>query len=78
MANKNFNELLSNLNGSDFKLVVTTIGASQNPYLYSKSLDVVIGEHEYENEGKWIISKDGYVLGVFQTNEEVSNFIKHI
>jgi hypothetical protein len=78
MATKQLELLLlrsNNFNNSDFKLVNTIIGASQNPYLYSKSLDVVIGENEYQNEGKWIISKDGDVLGVFQNDREVINFI---
>lgn len=78
MATVKLNELLNNLNGTDFELVNTIIGASQNPYLYSKSLDIVIGEDVFVNENDWIISKDGYVLGVFQTNEEVSNFINNL
>lgn len=78
MATVKLNELFNNLNGTDFKLVNTIIGASQNPYLYSKSLDIVIGENEYQNEGKWIISKDGECLGVFQNDKEVSNFINNL
>lgn len=68
----------NNFNNSDFKLVNTIIGASQNPYLYSESLDIVIGENEFSDEGKWIISKDGSVLGVFQNDREVINFISNL
>lgn len=62
----------NNFNNSDFKLV------NQNPYLYSKSLDIKIGEHWYSEEGKWIISKNGDVLGVFQNDREAINFISNI
>ena len=76
---KQLNELLSNLNGTDFEIQYFGVDEKpNNSELYSNSLDIVIGENYYPEEGKWIISKDGEFLGVFQTNEEVSNFINNL
>jgi len=76
---KQLNELLSNLNGTDFQIEYFGVDVKpNNSELYSNSLDIVIGENYYPEEGKWIISKDGEFLGVFQTNEEVSNFINNL
>ena len=73
------NELLSNLNGTDFEIQYFGVDESPNNCeLYSYSLDMVIGENYYPEEGKWIIVKDSECLGVFQTNEEVSNFINKL
>lgn len=79
MATVKLNELLNNLNETDFQINYFGVDVKpNNSYLYSKSLDIVIGEDVFVNENDWIISKDGDVLGVFQTNEEVSNFINNL
>jgi hypothetical protein len=79
MATIKLNELLSNLNGTDFQIQYFGVDIKPtNCELYSNSLDIVIGENYYPEEGKWIISKGGECLGVFQTNEEVSNFINNL
>lgn len=66
----------NNFNNSDFQIQYFGVDIQPNNCeLYSNSLDIVIGENYYPEEGKWIISKNGECLGVFQNDREVINFI---
>ena len=65
----------NNFNNSDFQIQYFGVDIQPNNCnLYSNSLDIVIGENYYPEEGKWIISKNGECLGVFQNDREVINF----
>jgi hypothetical protein len=62
MVNSQLNELLSNLNGTDFELVLPSkYHAGTEPYLYSKERDMIIS-WDYDGNQSFIISAGGYVL----------------
>lgn len=65
----------NNFNNSDFELVNPNSNylPSQDPYLFSKKYDMVIGYDDV-----YVVTKEGFNLGVFTSQREVINFISNI
>jgi hypothetical protein len=71
MVNSQLNELLSNLNGTDFELVLPSkYHAGTEPYLYSKSGDIII-EWDYDCNNSYQISWGGSVIKVVSSINDV-------
>ena len=57
------------LENYEFKYCNNVIGASQNPFLYSKKYDCVIGYNEFHpNESRFVLSNDGHYIGGFDNS----------
>jgi hypothetical protein len=78
MVNLELNELLSNLNGTDFELVLPSkFNAYADPYLYSKERDMIIS-WDFDGNQSFTISAGGYVLNELTLIGDVCNFVsKH-
>lgn len=64
MVNSQLNELLTNLNGTDFRLVLPNkYNAYADPYLYSERGDIII-DWDYDGNNSYQISWGGSVIKV--------------
>lgn len=71
MVNSQLNELLTNLNGTDFELVLPSkYHAGTEPYLYSKSRDIII-DWDYDCNNSYQISWGGSVQTVTTSINDV-------